>query len=114
MPFARRDRTGRIVAITDTPDTPGQAPARTDDPDVVAFLRGSSSRSEAGDGQSMLAASDLQLIRVVEDLVDLLVRKNVIMFTELPREAQEKLAMRRRVRSSLEPAPFIADADDVL
>ena len=36
-----------------------------------------------------------------EDLIDLLIEKRVIMFTELPPAAQEKLLSRRRAREML-------------
>ena len=49
----------------------------------------------------ILAAMDAGVVRVLEDLVDLLVRKNIIMFTEFPEEAQKKLSIRRQIRENI-------------
>ena len=66
--------------------------------ELEAFL--SSSRREA-----QLAASDLEFVRVIDDLLDVLIDKGVINFTDLPSEAQTKFLRRselRRQRDSLD------------
>jgi hypothetical protein len=47
--------------------------------------------------------SDLDSIRVLEDLADILIRKRLIALTDFPPAAQEKLMSRRRLRTSLSP-----------
>ena len=42
--------------------------------------------------------ADLDFIRVLEDLIDLLCRKGVINLNELPNDAAEKLRERRALR----------------
>jgi hypothetical protein len=42
--------------------------------------------------------SDLALARVMEDLIDVLIEKGVIMFTDFPEAAQKKLLERRGFR----------------
>jgi hypothetical protein len=44
--------------------------------------------------------SDSSLIRVIEDLVDLLSSKGIIRFTDLPPEAQKKLMERKSMRGN--------------
>ena len=52
---------------------------------------------------------------MVEDLIYLLVDKNVIMFTDLPEHAQRKLASRRHARSRMQQgSPFFVDEDELL
>lgn len=93
MPFVKRDEQGRVVAISEasgagfTEELPGDDPALTD------FLVG------VGGDQSTLEASDLDLIRVLEDVVELLIAKGVILFTELPAEAQQKILKRQQLRA---------------
>jgi hypothetical protein len=41
---------------------------------------------------------DADFVRVLEDIIDLLIVKNVITITELPAEAQAKLMARRHFR----------------
>ena len=48
-----------------------------------------------------METSDLELIRVLEDLIELLCDKHIISFTELPETAQQKLGMRKQVRKNM-------------
>ncbi|MBY0266684.1 MAG: hypothetical protein K2W84_09755 [Burkholderiales bacterium] len=41
---------------------------------------------------------DARLVRVLEDLVDTLIERNVIRLTDLPEDAQQKLLERKRFR----------------
>lgn len=50
---------------------------------------------------SALSQSDSSIARVLEDLIDVLIQRGVIQFTELPVPAQEKLLARRRTRAQL-------------
>ena len=49
---------------------------------------------------SNMVKSDLEMIRVYEDLVDVLISKHVVVLTDFPQAAQEKLMRRKRLRSS--------------
>jgi hypothetical protein len=62
---------------------------------------------------SSLEQSDMRLVRVLEDLIDLLIARDVIRFTDLPRAAQEKLLERRSMRQSLS-ALNLLDSGDVM
>jgi hypothetical protein len=111
MPFVSRDPSGRIVALSDTPpadvssaDGGEQLPATH--PEVLAFLFG-----DGDDPQARLFASDLALIRVVEDLVEVLVKKHVITLTDLPAAAQDKLMGRRSLRAYLSGVSGLIDGD---
>jgi hypothetical protein len=48
-----------------------------------------------------LTQSDIGFIRVREDLVDILVNKNVITFTDLPPKVREKIVNRLDARGRL-------------
>lgn len=92
--FVRRDESGRIVAASLVAEA-GIAEAVEDgDPELLAFGRG----DPAG---ATLTASDLRLVRVLEDIVDLLIERDVIRFTDLPQQAQEKLMERKSLRASM-------------
>jgi len=93
MPFVQRDEQGRVIAISGEAGPGFGEELAAGDPAVTAFLAGL-----AGDG-STLAASDLDLIRVLEDVVELLIAKGVILFTELPADAQQKILRRQRLRA---------------
>lgn len=48
-----------------------------------------------------LSQSDTAIARVLEDLVDVLITRGVIQFTDLPVAAQDKLMSRRQSRAML-------------
>lgn len=63
-------------------------------PEVVAFFGASETKS--------FAAMDADLVRVLEDLIDVLLRRNVFRITDLPPEAQVKLFERKHFRENLQ------------
>lgn len=112
MLYVRRDENGHIVAIQSEPIDGAEEFLSPADPEVTRFL----STNGSGDiNLEYLTQSDNTLIRVMEDLIYLLVDKNVILFTELPPEAQHKLASRREARARMQHAkPFFVDEDELL
>lgn len=59
-----------------------------------------------------LSQSDLALVRVIEDLIDTLIEKGLIQFTDLPSAAQAKLLSRRETRAALKDPLRLLPADD--
>lgn len=59
-----------------------------------------------------LSQSDLALVRVIEDLIDTLIEKGLIQFTDLPAAAQAKLLSRRETRAALKDPLRLLPADD--
>jgi hypothetical protein len=92
MPYVLRNAEGRIDSLHRTP-VPGSELLAADHPEVAAFLGGEGSGEGGG-----FAALDASLIRVVEDLVDVLVARNILRVTDLPPEAQKKLFARKGLR----------------
>jgi hypothetical protein len=62
--------------------------------------------------RSEMEQSDREMIRVYEDLIDLLIGKNLLLLTDLPPAAQDKLLRRKRLRAMLSPLADIIDADE--
>ncbi|QXE91055.1 hypothetical protein [Geomonas subterranea] len=95
MFYVERDGEGKIVALHKNPDASATEQKSPMDKEVLAFLNESGAWGEA------LAFSDAATVRVIEDLVDLLVRKNVINFTELPEQAQQRIKARQSLREKI-------------
>ena len=53
------------------------------------------------DKATALSQTDTSLVRVLEDLIDVLITRGVIQFTDLPEAAQAKLLERRETRANL-------------
>jgi len=63
-------------------------------------------------GQRDLALSDSGVARVTEDLIDILILRGVIQFTDFPPAAQAKLLSRRQTRATLSRRLRLLDEQD--
>ncbi len=115
MPYVKKDDGGKIVAVSEI-ELEGFEPLQLSyDPEIekreglegVAELIASTMGSE-----QVLAATDMELVRVIEDLVMVLVDKNQIRFTDLPDAAQRKMLERRRIRDSMHTHLNLLPDDD--
>lgn len=98
MPYVQRDPAGKILALTSEPGASGEIlPA--EHPEVLQFL----SQTPSGSSELNLAflMEDLKMIRAIEDVIDLLISKNVIIFSELPVAVQQKILKKRGYRERL-------------
>ena len=98
MPYAYRDNNGLVVSLTQTPDDQHQEYIPPTDKEVIEFLTG---QEHVDLSKDALAESDRDIARVTEDLINLLISKNIILFTELPEAVQQKLLGREKLRSNL-------------
>jgi len=95
MPFVKRNDSGAIVAVFRQPVQEGLEELDPHDPELTDFLDDTILDLAA---RKEWIESDLGLVRVLEDLVQVLIDKGVIMFTDLPDAAQEKLRGRSGFR----------------
>ena len=110
MLYALRDDAGNITALThrQIPDARAVDPAA---PEVLKFL---SLDSSAFTANEFLEDSDLSTIRILEDLIDTLIDRQVLRFTDLPEAAQRKLLSRKVARSIVHPDQYIeTDREDL-
>lgn len=64
-----------------------------------------------GQHAELLSQSDTAIARVLEDLVDVLITRGVIQFTDLPEAAQLKLMSRRQTRARLKDSLQLLPGD---
>jgi hypothetical protein len=93
MPYVYRDAQGAIAAVYDQPVDGGEEVA-VDDPALTAFIQKNLPTVPSDEW----VQSDLALARVMEDLIEILIDKKVLMFTDFPEGAQKKLLERRGFR----------------
>ena len=92
MPYVRRDTAGRIIGLSDERDESCTEELAAGHPEVEAFLVAA---------RQQLSLSDVETIRVLEDLIDVMIRKKLILLTDLPEAAQRKITERQRMRNEL-------------
>ncbi len=111
MPYVTRDQSGRIAAVHATQSAEATEKLAPGDPGLVEFL---GQTSDSAGLQSALVTSDLELVRVLEDLIAVLIDKRIIMLTDLPKAAQQKLAHRSDLRSQLaDLGGIVAEQEDI-
>jgi hypothetical protein len=107
MPYVMRDEAGRISAVNLEPRE-GYDELPPSSPELLEFMH------RIGLEHSTLQQSDMRLVRVLEDLIDLLIDRDVIRFTDLPLPAQEKLMERRSMRQTLGALNLLGDSDGTI
>lgn len=107
MPYVKRDPQGRITALNLDPGD-GFVAVPSGSPELLDFMR------KMGMENSSLQQSDMRLVRVLEDLIDLLIDRDVIRFTDLPLPAQEKLMERRSMRQSLGALDLLGGTNETI
>ena len=105
MPYVRRGEDGRIIAVSDAPLDAAAEEISPASAELQTFVQGL-----VGQGD-VFEASDLKLIQAIEDVIDLLITKNVICITDLPPAVQSKLMERRSLRHSLNALKLFGDDD---
>lgn len=91
MPYVRRNPSGSIESLHRNADAWAQEFLPDEHADVQSFV----GRPADGDGFSRL---DADFVRVIEDVIDTLIVKNILNITDLPAEAQAKLFARKSFR----------------
>ena len=92
MPYVTRTADGAIASLLREAPVAGAEFLAHDASEVLAFL---------GDGGEDFGRLDAEFVRVIEDVIDTLIVKNVINITDLPELAQAKLFARKSFRERI-------------
>lgn len=96
MLYVERGKDGRITALHNTSTSAAQEQKSMMDEEVLAFFNAMDSWKQ------LMSMSDLGAVRILEDLIDILIRKNIIQFTELPEHAQQRIWERKQLRKKID------------
>nr|WHW29552.1 hypothetical protein [uncultured bacterium] len=110
MPYVSRNAEGQIESLHRTATDSASEFIDEQHPDVVEFL------GSIDDGENF-SQLDAGFVRVIEDLVDVLLAKNILNITDLPAEAQAKLFARKGFRDRISPNSlqlYGSNSDDVI
>ena len=107
MSFIKRDEQGNIVAVSAIAATDYVEVTVDEAVELTHFL-------SSLDNDNELNQADLPFIRVLEDLMDVLMEKQVFLFTELPVEAQAKILKRQSLRRARRGALDILDDEGLI
>ena len=106
MPYIERSADGKIIGLrTEAGPNSKEEKSLTGD-EILEFLKNNLDNKFL---KSLLVHSDAGLIRLLEDLIDLLTKKNIILFTELPEKAQQKINERAQIREKISSQNIIVE-----
>ncbi|MFO2466561.1 tryptophan synthase subunit beta [Pseudomonas sp. 15FMM2] len=97
MFYVQRNAQGELARVEATAFAESTDTLPADHLDIQAWF----ANEEAEVSLKQLKQSDSEMIRVLEDLIQVLIEKNVINLTDLPVAAQAKLKGRLNARESL-------------
>lgn len=104
MIHAIRSSDGRIQSLSRVPQ-PGSEALDEYSPEVQHFFYSDSTGPAFNE-------ADADFVRVIEDLIDTLIMKNLIRHTDLPDAAQRKLLLRKGLRNRMQGALNLLDDDE--
>ncbi|MCL2524059.1 MAG: hypothetical protein FWF20_10550 [Betaproteobacteria bacterium] len=91
MLYVVRDSNGKVCELHPAPLGNATEALAADDPEILQFIHERWRQNE-------LDELDRDFVRVIEDTIELLISKGLILFTDLSPQVQEKILRRKEVR----------------
>ncbi|MDR1995817.1 hypothetical protein [Azonexus sp.] len=105
MLYVARDSNGKVCELHQAPQDHAVEALPADNPEVLQFIHERWRQNE-------LTELDRDFVRAIEDIIELLIAKGIILFTDLPPRVQEKLQRRKEVRGQIHYAGYFDDNPD--
>ncbi|MCE8027058.1 MULTISPECIES: hypothetical protein [Halomonadaceae] len=106
--YIKRNESGQVVQVSHEATAECREFLPSGSSELQEFV------SKGGDDVDNLALSksDLAFVRVLEDVINVLMDKGVISFTDLPEPAQQKLLERQSLRKRRNSIGLMSDTDN--
>jgi len=109
MPYVLRNSDGLIIAVSqEQVDSVNWAHIEKTDSAYMAYL------DDALGEANLFRDSDIQLARVLEDLITLLIERDLVRFTDFPEPAQKRLIERQSLRMHGQRLKLIDDENIII
>jgi len=108
MFYVQRDAVGQLTRVETTAYADATETLPDNHPDIQSWYASSLVESRL----KQLRQSDLDMIRVLDDLIQVLTTKGVIRVTDLPAAAQAKLMDRSQAREDLGGLNHLVDEEE--
>ncbi|QKZ07818.1 tryptophan synthase subunit beta [Pseudomonas eucalypticola] len=108
MYYVQRNALGHIIRADKASYPEAEDFLVEDHPDILAWM----ARGTIEGRLQQLRQSDMEMIRVLDDLIQVLTSKGVIRITDLPEAALAKLKTRNEVRGELGGLDHLVDDPD--
>lgn len=98
MPYIVRDDSGKIIRAS-ARSIHGAELVPHSHPDVVEFLRSRQQNPQLiEDTLGELRRTDNEMARAVEDVIMVLLKKNILKLSDMPKAVQDRMALRVKLR----------------
>jgi len=111
MPYITRNKKGEIVELHNLSDNGEGNWIEPGNPEVLDFIERIETTEQA---RLALTSTDYEMVRVVEDLIDMLMERQIFIFTELPEPVQAKLNVRKQLRKNMNSLENLINEDDTI
>ncbi|MDB6047967.1 MAG: tryptophan synthase subunit beta [Pseudomonas sp.] len=109
MFYVQRDAQGLLVRVEAAPYAGSTDMLAADDHEIQAWF----ANEVVENSLNQLKQSDMEMIRVLDDLIQVLTSKGVIRVTDLPPAAQAKLMDRTQAREALGGLSHLINDDEM-
>ncbi|QPL47198.1 tryptophan synthase subunit beta like protein [Halomonas sp. A40-4] len=103
--YVNRDKQGEISQVSRTVSEHCKEYVSPESAELQRFINAETHEA------ALLRQSDMEFVRVLEDVITLLMDRGIIRFTDLPEKAQEKLLDRQSLRKRVNDVGLISDDD---
>lgn len=108
--YLKRNTSGQIIGVREEQDEEYFELAQESDPEFIRYLKDQVLSKKTH--QDSLEETDTELVRVLEDVIEILMDKNIIQFTDLPKAARDKLSKRHHLRRNRKGLDLLDDSED--
>jgi len=109
MVFVSRNSQQKIIALYSESGDNHDEEVSISSEEVITFLK---SLESTAPNYLELLQSDLEFIRVIDDLIEVLLKKKIIAITDFPKPVLSKMMTRRGIRDQLSPLTDIIHTDN--
>ncbi len=96
MIYVERNEQGNITSLSLTSSTTNEE-ISVGSPELIEFIKHAPNCDELT--TLVLNRLDLDMVRVIEDLLDIMIDRDLLRFTDLPIPVQDKLMFKRKIRN---------------
>lgn len=111
MLYIERNAAGEIDNIEFSPGE-GREEISLHDPKLKEFIEHAPNSDEIV--HDVLNRLDLDMVRIIEDLIDVLIERNIILFTDLPDPVQNKILFKKTIRNISKKTNTFADDEELI
>ena len=108
MAFVKRNQQKEIIALYTESGENHREELPLNSDEVSHFLK---NLAQETPNYLDLLQSDLEFIRVIDDLIEVLLKKNIIAITDFPKPVLAKMMTRKGIRDQLSPLTDIIHTD---